>query len=83
MAPVTRIVHQVLFAAAGIGTLAFNFTLALKVEEAYAAACLGRQCPSIAENMYLLKVGIVITALLMPFALAWIANYIRGGYSTE
>ena len=74
-----RVSRQVLLAATGIGSVWFNFHLALEVEEAYGIACAGHPCPSIADEMYLLKVGIVITAFSVPLALAWLIDRRNNG----
>ena len=53
----------------GTAALWFNFQAAIHVEQAYAAACLRRVCPSIADDIYLLKVFAVLAALALPVAL--------------
>ncbi len=77
------LLRRVTLAAVGISSLWFNFHLALRLEEAYATACAGRSCLSIANEMYLLKVSMVITALCIPLALAWVIEWRNDGDLTN
>ena len=66
--------RQVVLAGAGISILLFNYDLVLDVEEAYATVCAAHTCPSIASEIYMLKLCAVATAIAVPAALAWAAD---------
>ena len=55
----------------GIGAFSIGFDAAIDVEDAYAAACQGRDCAPVATEIYLLKLCSIITAIALPAALAW------------
>ena len=55
----------------GLGAFLIGFDAAIDVEDAYAAACQGRDCAPVATEIYLLKLCSIITAIAMPAALAW------------
>ena len=65
------VLRQIVLVALGIVVLVFTVDAALDVEEAYASACVGRICPSIITEIYVLKLCAVATAVAVPGAIAW------------
>lgn len=62
---------KVILAVLGFGILFLCLDAALDVEEAHLGVYHGRACPLIANEIHLLKVCAIVTAIAIPAAIGW------------